>query len=65
MTATTVRRKRRRKPPARLGPYAAGSPEAVRIVRGFVTQQERVRGSGSEVDAMLRRLQRPGRRRFV
>ena len=55
---STTRRRQARKPPSRLGPPPAGSPEAVRIVRSFILQQQRLRDGYGTVDAMLRKLER-------
>jgi hypothetical protein len=58
-------RRRKRKPLKRADPNPAGSPEAIRIVRGFVEQERRVRLSQGEVDAMLRKIQRGVKRTLV
>jgi hypothetical protein len=60
----TLARRRGRQPPQRLGPYAAGSREAVALVRGFVIQQRRIRARGL-AEAEIARREYSGRRRFV
>ncbi len=55
----------RRKQPERLEPYPAGSPEAIRIVRSFIAQKQRLAAGRDELSRALRNRGRPDRRRVV
>ena len=68
MRTQTRARRRKRKEAPRVGPFPAGSPEAVAVVRSFREQQLRLRDGAAEVDAMLAmlaKLQRPTKRSLI
>ena len=61
--ATSTRARRRKQ--QRRDPLAAGSDEAIRVVRGWVEQRARVGSGRQEVEAALRARERRDRKRFV
>lgn len=61
VAATFTRTRRRRKPPQRLGPHLAGSEAAIRIVRGYIEQQQRIARGRDELSHAMRALEQPSR----
>jgi hypothetical protein len=63
--ATLTRTRRRPRQRQRLGTLAAGSKQAVEIVRGYIAAEQRREQQGDEWKATLRARETYTRKRFV